>query len=187
MSTYLCSSGSVSTQPEETCDGTLRRARASAPLRLEPRPHPGGEGGLVDAALGKAEHRFVCTRIVRGNLGTVQLDEGFRDHPGCPLVAVDDGMVARNAASVGRREIGEVGRSVGEQVLRPRQRGLQETHVPHAIGATVLGELFLVDGQDDIGLDPGVVHSYFASSRSSVRRFFMTLRAMVILRSNSGS
>ena len=58
--------------------------------------------------------------------------------------------------------------------------------------ATVLGQLLIVDREHDVQFDPDGVrygwspHAYFASSRSTARRFFMILRAAVICDSNSG-
>ena len=47
-----------------------------------------------------------------------------------------------------------VGIGVGEQALRPRQRGLQQAEVANPVGATVLCNLPLMDRQRDVLPDP---------------------------------
>ena len=71
-------------------------------------------------------------------------------------------------------------------MLRSRQRRGELPAVADAGTATVLDELLLVDCKDDVVLQPDE-GGHFASSRRTLRRFFMTLRAASICCSKAGS
>jgi hypothetical protein len=111
----------------------------------------------------------------------------FNRHKGRALVAINEGMVARQAKTVGRSKLGKVRLTVVRQVLRPRHRRIEQTTVANASSATVFGQLFVVHSQQHVAAepDPRFRHHYFASSRKTLRRAFMITRAASICVSNS--
>src|SRR6185437_1461457 len=83
-------------------------------------------------------------------------------------------------------EIEGIGIAVGRLIDRARQRRLQEPMVAQSSTAAMLGNLFVVNGEDQRFADPSPF-GHFASSRRARRCFFITFRASVICRSKSGS
>src|SRR5438477_12771088 len=95
-------------------------------------------------------------------------------------------MIANDAERVGGGQIEDRRLGIGGAVHRPRQRRFQEPEIANSWPAAMLGELFVMDGQDYVLCQPPPF-AHRASSRSALRCFFISLRASPICRSNSGS
>src|SRR6185437_3028933 len=79
---------------------------------------------------------------------TIIEEEDDGGDEGGAFVAVDEGMVARDAERVSSGEIEGIGIAVGRLIDRARQRRLQEPMVAQAGTAAMLGNLFVVNGED---------------------------------------
>jgi len=95
------------------------------------------------------------------------------------LVAVHERMISRDSKSIGGCEIGMVGRFVRRQVERASECRLKEAGVAHPGAPAMLGQLGIVDCDDDLFVNP-LPCCHFASSRRTARRSFMISRAAFI-------
>ena len=114
--------------------------------------------------------------------------ENVSHHERSALVAIDETVIARNAERVCGREINNIRVALHRMIARPARCRLHKRQIAHAHTARMLGDLLIVDGQDDIFRHPapsGIAH--FASSLSTFRRSRMTREASRICRSKSGS
>src|SRR5205809_5493906 len=69
--------------------------------------------------------------------------------------------------------------------FREGERRIQKPGITYPDTAAMLGQLLLVNCDNNFALQPGPA-LHFASSRSTARRFFMIARAALICSSNSG-
>jgi len=148
---------------------------------------PSGEGGFTQAAIGYGQHRE-HTLTVFGLQGlAIEPEKQFHRDKGGAFVAVDERVVARDAAAVSGSQVRDIWLAVTRQLLWSGQRRFEQTDVASARRAAMFSQLFLVNGGQDsrVQPDPGIFH--FASSRSTCRRRFITSRAAVIWSSNSAS
>ena len=105
---------------------------------------PGGEFRFFSLPCREFEHlqHALCIRGVQGM--PVEPEKQRHGHEGRALVAVDKRRVARKPKTIGGRKVGHTGPAVGGQVLRPRQRRLEEPLIAGAGRTAVLGQLLLV-------------------------------------------
>ncbi len=92
-------------------------------------------------------------------------------------------MVARDGETVGGGQSSRVHRAyilIGGAIDRPGEGGAQEADILYPRPPAMLGQLRVMNGEDDRFADPPPGRTHRASSRSTFRRFFMTLRASVI-------
>lgn len=84
-------------------------------------------------------------------------------------VAICERMIANGARGISGSQVDNIGGfGIGQDVLRPRQRGLQQAVVPQACGSTVQCEQALMQCERCSAIDPdGILH--FARVRSVLR------------------
>src|SRR5690606_27512172 len=81
-------------------------------------------------------------------------------------------VIARDTESVRRRERGRIALPIGKEVLRPRQRGLEQSFIAHAAHAAMLFELAIMDGEDEVFGEPARL-GHCASAFNTRRRLRM--------------
>src|SRR5262245_9448054 len=160
--------------------GGTRFVRLAPPAPSHALAQPGGEVALAELAFGERHVKRIQLQVARLERRAVQFQECLAGDCRGALVAVEEWMVASEPVCQRRSEI-----DVGVQLLRARQRRLQQPLVADAARAAVLRELSLVDERRQCFADPD--HSYFASLLSSVRRLRMTRSATSIWSASSGS
>ncbi len=102
------------------------------------------------------------------------------------LVPIEERMIAGEPISVSGCTCSNVGLAIGSKVLRPREGRFEQSLVAQTRASPMRCELFFMNSADDGCVDPDKVH-YFANSRNTLRRRFMTARAAVICSSKTGS
>lgn len=142
-------------------------------IRLAPLPFRDGEHG--DDQL-----RVACVQRV-----TVEQKKAFHRDGGRPLVAVQKGMVASNAAGIGSREHGDIQGAMGREIARPGQGRFQKDPITQAAWAAMLGDVLLVGEFESLRFEP--VERHLASSRRALRRFFITARSVSTCLATVGS
>lgn len=115
-------------------------------------PKPVGKRVFAELAGGERDKSDDKLCIAGRQPIAVEHQKGFADDRRRPLVAIDKGMVARNAMGVGSGEFGTIGIAIGGAVARPGKRAFQGTGIAQAIAAAMFGKLFGVDG-DRRGID----------------------------------
>ena len=86
------------------------------------RPNPCREFVFAHIARGDSEYGEHTGGIVGDQLKAVECEEQFGGDEGRALVAIDEGMVARQSPAVGGSQRSGIGLSIGGEILRPRQR-----------------------------------------------------------------
>ena len=123
-------------------------------------------------------------RRIEGEVETVVGKEPTPRDPGRALVAVDEGMAHGQTADIGRRQRGGVGSAIRRQFRGTCQGGVERSLVADAVRPAVLGELTVVNGQDNAHLDPapraGLLAAHLASARSTYRPSCMISSASAI-------
>ena len=107
-----------------------RRRLSLSAARRGVAAQPVGQGVFGEVAGGHRQHGQHAVGVAGVQGAAVELQEQLDGDKGGALVAVDEGVVARNAPAVGGGQRGDVGLAVGGQVLGA------------AIGAATLGWLF---------------------------------------------
>lgn len=138
--------------------GGRQRLLCGGQVRAEPVRHfffrqfAGGEGEHRRNRAGglKSERMPPSTRLRTG----VECEEQAGEHPGGPLVAVHERVVARHSERIGGGEGGRIVLAIAPAVPRPRQRGFQHAAVADAAAAAMLCELTIVDGERDLRVEP---------------------------------
>ena len=112
---------------------------------------PGREVALSELAFGEGKILPEQLEIVGPERRAVQLDERFAAHRGGALVAVNERMIAREPVRKRRRQIGEIRRriTVGVQLLGSAERRFEQSFIAHAGAPAVLGDLAVVNGEDE--------------------------------------
>lgn len=128
------------------------------PPLLNPPPHPPRQRLLPHRPTRQRQERLDALRVRCGQHSPIEREEKFGDHQRGAFVAVGEGVVAGEAVSIGRSEGGGVDAvGIGGEVLRAGHGGLEGAFVADAGGAAMFGQLFVVDGASDGGVDPGPV------------------------------
>src|SRR5690606_5336115 len=170
--------------------GLARLVDGGAGARAQVATQPVGETGFGQAAFGQRHHLHVFLFFACIELGVVEREEhAIADVRGA-LVAVHEGVVAGKAVRQARCERGKIGGRVaaGMQLLRARQRRIEQALVAHARAAAVLGQLALMDGDGQGARDPDDHGgAYCASLRRRSRSLRMTSSATSICAASSGS
>ena len=127
-----------------------------------------GELGFADLAGGQRERAHDNISFARNETIAIRFEKQRRGKKAGAFVAIDEWMVADDAERVCGRERRRIPFAVSAKVLRPRQRGLQQSHVTHAARPAMKGERFIVKRENCGAINPnGLLH--FASSRSALR------------------
>ena len=130
---------------------------------------PVGQGGFVEVTArqrkdGGDDLFFRCI-----NAEAVQTEEEIHGLKGDALVAVHEGMIARESKPVRGRESGKVGLGVvKEAIARAFEGGLQESPVPEPEGPAVGSDLIRMDSEDLYLRNP-TWFGHLASSRMALR------------------
>ena len=123
-------------------------------------PQPSRDVGFDERAVRQRQPGGDLLVVTRQNLEAVQGEEGQAHDQRCPLVAVDEGVVAREAEGIGAGQGSQVRLVVGEEVDGPVQRAVQPAMVPDTGRAAVSGQLVVVDRQRHRKRYPlGLVHA----------------------------
>ncbi len=109
---------------------------------------------LAELARGEVEESHDYGRIGRVQLVTVADQKKLADHRCCPFVAIDEGVVPRDAERIGSSQCRCIRFRVGGEVLRPSHRTRECAGIAGSSSAAMLGELIAVRGDRDSGLDP---------------------------------
>ena len=78
---------------------------------------PACKSGFVHLAGSHREHRQCAVSVVGGQPKAIQVEKEFNSHEGGALVAVYEGVVARDAEAVGGGQVGRVRLRVGREVV----------------------------------------------------------------------
>lgn len=140
--------------------------------------NPAGKVLFSSLARGKTKEHCHTVGIARDEIMPVERKKKLSHNISRPLVAVDEGMIARNSECVGRRERRRIRLAIERQVHRPAKRRLKRAPIANSRGAAMLGKLFVMDRENDTAVDEDPSH--LASSRNTARRRFMIFRASVI-------
>lgn len=146
---------------------------------------PGSEIRLAPLSLRDGEHgddqfRVACIQGV-----TVEQKKAFHRDGGCPLVAVQKGVVASDAVGIGSREHSDIEGAIGREIARPGQGRFQKGSIAQAAWAAMLGDVLLVGEFESLRFEP--VERHLASSRRALRRFFITARSVSTCLATVGS
>lgn len=68
-------------------------------------------------------------------------------------------MVAHDAEAVGCGQISDIGLTVAREVHRSRQGRFQQAGIAQTGPAAMLGDLLVMHGEDDRGVDPDPAHA----------------------------
>src|SRR5580698_6564639 len=141
-------------------------------------PDPVRQLVLVHCTGGDGEYHEHALPIVRRQFISVQKQKGFQRDQRDALVAIDEGVVLCKPEAVRRGELGRIGLSIGREVLRTRERGLEQATVANAARAAMLGQLLVMCDDERLRIQPNPVRhgGYFASSFNASRRLFITAR-----------
>ena len=98
-------------------------------------------------------------------------------------------MILGYSEGVGGCQVGCVGAPVTRKVCRAGQSGLHHALIADTVHTAVLGELAVVDREDDTAFDPApsAAAAHLASARSISRSSCMICSANSIWRAKSGS
>lgn len=99
----------------------------------------------------------------------VQNQKRFADDRGCPLVAVDEGVVAGDPESVSGSEYRSIGIAVGNEIHGTSHGAFQRSSIAYAFTSTMFGELLGMGRQGHIEDDPNPASGH-AISRVRVGR-----------------
>jgi len=141
-------------------------------------------------ARSQGKHGQYTLRVVGHQGPTIERQKQLHRHKGRAFVAIDKGMIARQAIAVRRRQGCEVWRLVSSQVQGAVHGRFKQALIAHATGAPVFDELLLVHRQHDLAVQPNQLacpSAHLANSRNTCRRSFMILRAALICVSKSAS
>jgi len=120
----------------QECD---RAERGAGGVRLHVVADPRGQCRLADRVICDAYHEMDDVGLRGRQTESVQPQEHKHQLKGCPLITVDKSMILREAESVRRREIGEIGRWViRPEMLWTRERGLNKTVITNAMRSAEL-------------------------------------------------
>src|SRR6185503_17619941 len=100
----------------------------------------GGQFCFAEAAFGERQINWVQLDVVRIEHRTVEHNERFADDCGSALVTINKRMIACDAERETGSECSEIRRriSVCIQLLRTRERGIEQAVVAHAAAAAML-------------------------------------------------
>jgi hypothetical protein len=107
--------------------------------------NPIGQRELGERSVSQCEHGHHAIHIIRRENESVQSEKEFENDKGGALVAIDKGMVSRNAKGVRSRQSSTIGLSTGREILQPRQGRFEQALIADARGATVSTELSVMD------------------------------------------
>lgn len=112
-------------------------------------PEPGGEGFLGFFAEGEAKHGKIFFFAGRGDFEAVAREKSAVNDVSGALVAVEEGVVLRDAERVGCGKGAEIGRrfAAAPKMERPRKGVFKQNLLAGSGFAAVLGELPLVKGE----------------------------------------
>ena len=112
-------------------------------------------------------------------------------NPGRALVTVCKGVASCKAPNICRRQVRDVGLAMGVEICRARQSAFQGVTVLQAVGATMLCDLAVVNGENGPFRYPAPRiarrFDHLANARSTSRSSCMISSANFICRSKSGS
>jgi len=123
-------------------------------------------------------------RVVSFEHIAIESQEQFNRDKGSTLITVNEGVIFCYPEAIRGSEFGHIRLSIGRQILGARQGGLEYAPISDPGCSAMLCQLRFVNGENEFNLNPLPV-SHFASSRRTLRRFFMILRATSICFSNS--
>ena len=154
-------------------------------------PEPIGEICLCDTNTSDAFHSPDCVQRVEVKALAVVCQKQTRSDPCCPFVAVDEAVVVGEAIGIRCGQVGCIRITIHREVQRACEGGFDHLEVTDPVRPAVLGELTVMDGQDDAEINPAplaqIVVTHFASARSTSRSSCMMSSASAIWRANSGS
>jgi len=141
---------------------------------------PGGHTVTVDLACGKVQHDtdlllFGCLEV-----HAVEFQEQSHADIGCPLVAIDKGMIPGQGKGIAGRQFDQIGLFLVVLVERGSKCGFQKATIPNAAVATVLGQLSLVKGQHNLFKDPYGFSAHLARTFKTSRSSRMISSAIAI-------
>ena len=117
---------------------------------------PGGEFFFGEFAGGEGEIAGILFLLTNCEAGAVEIEKQFTSDGGGAFVAIEEGMVLGESEGVSGGEGTGVGWAIAvlPKLLRSRQCGEEDTFIPDAIHAAVLGKLSPLKHVDDFLLDP---------------------------------
>jgi len=118
---------------------------------------------LGDFAGGKSKHDRGCGFLAGVKVDAVKPEKHDHRSQRRALVAVDEGMIARDAEPVCRRKDGESGFAIREFMNRPCQRGFEQTDIADAVDAAEKRKLLGVEIKNEIDVEPSRL-AHFASA-----------------------
>lgn len=118
------------------------------------RAEPVSEVGLRDFACGQCQEGDHKLGVGGMERMAVDRQEGFADDCCGPLIAVGEGMIARDTEGIGGGKCGDVRFPIADKLERPGYRAFEQSHVPHTDTAAMLGNLLGMDGSRGIGANP---------------------------------
>jgi len=137
--------------------------------RVDVLPKPGSEAGLIELPSRQGKDGRYDVFFGGIERKAVQAEEQVHGLEGHPLVAVDEGVVLRDAESVCCSEGGEVGVVlVAESISRTFEGGVQESPIAEAEGPAVSLDLIGVD-RENVDRSEPAGFGHFASSRMALR------------------
>ena len=91
---------------------------------------------------------------IEGKVPAVRKQKKARCDPRDTLVAVCEGVVRHQAVGVGCRQRGSIRLAVRNQIPWSRQSRVDQPKIKNAVGSGMLGNLAIVNGQDDLQRNP---------------------------------
>jgi hypothetical protein len=117
----------------------------------------------------------------------MELQDQLGGHPSRALLAIHERVMVRDAPSVGRGQVRRIGLAVRGLLPGARHGRLEQAEVSNAGRTTLFSNLFAVHRPQHSCFDPDPPDpapagspGQRASSRSALRRFFITRRAAAI-------
>ena len=112
---------------------------------------PPGESSLIEIAGGQRHEDSIFLLLRDIESDSVQAQEQKAGHERGAFVSVDERMITDDSRRVCRSELRwrGFGPAVGVQLFRSCQCGPEKSNVAHAYGASVLGELSLMNREHD--------------------------------------
>ena len=101
--------------------------------------YPGSKVGFRELPCSQRECGEKAGRVICGQRQLVQCQKKLDRDEGCSLVTIYEWMIPGDTVAVGCCKISDVGLTVGGQMLRARQRRLEQTFIAYSGCAAVLG------------------------------------------------
>ena len=116
--------------------------------------NPRSETRLIQSAGSEVEHREYAFGIGRHQLEAIQQEKQFDRDEGRSFVAVNEWMVTSNAEAIAGSDRSDVRTFVVGQLLWPRERRREQIFIAYAGGASMFGELRLMDSVRHCTVEP---------------------------------